>query len=349
MVADRVPEQLVVVGEPVHRSLDPIDDLVGMAAGDRGVGVPDPDREVAVFVLGLHVGGGASGRSHGHEVDRVDAVELVVVAEPVRDEPEDPVPRGVAELLHDGLGDQQVSRVLDHDVHVEARGRLERGSLRPGRRGHEDRPDHDAEPRDAGRSPHSASTKKNEMAMMAYAPVSWAPSSQLLRPSVEIMKTRTVDNATAATSNVLKMKSIGWPTSRLMKTSAGATKSAIWVDEPIAISRVTSTLSRRANMIADECSAALPMIGITIRPTKSSDSPRSAKAGSSEPTRNSASSATTAAAASSTPTAVPFDHSACSSGEGVRNRCSWVISVKIRAAAYSAIRTAATVALTTSR
>jgi hypothetical protein len=29
------------------------------------------------------------------------------------------------------------------------------------------------------------------MAMMTYAPVSWAPSSQLLRPSLEIMKTST--------------------------------------------------------------------------------------------------------------------------------------------------------------
>ncbi len=35
LVADRVPEQLVVVGEPVHRALDPVDDLVGVAAGDR--------------------------------------------------------------------------------------------------------------------------------------------------------------------------------------------------------------------------------------------------------------------------------------------------------------------------
>ena len=178
----------------------------------------------------------------------------------------------------------------------------------------------------------SASTKKNEMAMMTYAPVSCAPSSQLLRPSLEMMKTRTVESATAATSNVLKMKSIGWPTSRLMKTRAGATKSAIWVEEPIAISRVTSTLFRSANMIADECSAALPMIGITISPTNSSDRPRSSRAGSSELTRNSASSATSAVAASRTQMARLRDHVACSSGDGVRNRCSWVTSVNTRAA-----------------
>ncbi len=36
--------------------------------------------------------------------------------------------------------------------------------------------------------------------MMTYAPVSCSPSSQLLRPSTEIMKTSTVDSATAASS-----------------------------------------------------------------------------------------------------------------------------------------------------
>ncbi len=75
--------------------------------------------------------------------------------------------------------------------------------------GSEHGPDQDAEPCDAGGSPHRASTKKNEMAMMTYAPVSCAPSSQLLRPSLEIMKTKIVESATAATSNVLKTKSIG--------------------------------------------------------------------------------------------------------------------------------------------
>ena len=45
--------------------------------------------------------------------------------------------------------------------------------------------------------------------MMTYAPVSCAPSSQLLRPSAEIMNTRIVASPTAATSNVLNTKSIG--------------------------------------------------------------------------------------------------------------------------------------------
>ena len=58
-----------------------------------------------------------------------------------------------------------------------------------------------------------------------------------------------------------------------MNTRAGATNSAICVDEPIAISSVTSTLFLRANSTAEECSAAFPMIGITINPTKSSESP----------------------------------------------------------------------------
>ena len=45
-----------------------------------------------------------------------------------------------------------------------------------------------------------------------------------------------------------------------MNTRAGATNSAIWVEEPIAISSVMSTLFRSANSMAAECSAALPMI-----------------------------------------------------------------------------------------
>ena len=45
--------------------------------------------------------------------------------------------------------------------------------------------------------------------MITEAPTSCALSSQLLRPSLEIMKTSTVDSATAATSNVEKTKSIG--------------------------------------------------------------------------------------------------------------------------------------------
>ena len=63
LVADRVPEQLVVVGEPVHRAPHTVDDLVGMAAGDRRVGVADPDHEVAVLLLGLTSSGVPAGEA----------------------------------------------------------------------------------------------------------------------------------------------------------------------------------------------------------------------------------------------------------------------------------------------
>ena len=43
------------------------------------------------------------------------------------------------------------------------------------------------------------------------------------------------------------------------------------------------------------------------------------------------------------------DHVACSSGDGVRNRCSCVTRVNSKAATYRTISTAATVPLTTSR
>ena len=49
--ADRVPVQLVVVGEPVHRALDAVHDRVGVPPGDRLVRVADPDHEVAVLSM----------------------------------------------------------------------------------------------------------------------------------------------------------------------------------------------------------------------------------------------------------------------------------------------------------
>ena len=124
-----------------------------------------------------------------------------------------------------------------------------------------------------------------------------------------------------------------------MNTSAGATNSAICVDEPIAISSVISTLFRTAKSTAEECSAALPMIGITISPTKSSESPSVSSAGSSEPTRNSDISATNAVATRSITIARRRDHVGASSSDGVRNRCSCVISVKTSAATYRTIST----------
>ena len=117
-----------------------------------------------------------------------------------------------------------------------------------------------------------------------------------------------------------------------MNTRAGATNSAICVEEPIAISSVTSTLFRRANITADECSAAFPMIGMRIKPTKASESPSDSIAVSREPTRNSAISATSAVEPRRSPIALRGTTAAPRAPPGVWNRCSWVISVKASAA-----------------
>jgi hypothetical protein len=53
-----------------------------------------------------------------------------------------------------------------------------------------------------------------------------------------------------------------------MKTMAGATNRATCVDEPTAISSVTSSLFRIAKNTADACSAALPMTGNEDQPQK---------------------------------------------------------------------------------
>ena len=102
-------------------------------------------------------------------------------------------------------------------------------------------------------------------------------------------------------------------------------------------------------MTAELCSAALPMIGTRISPTKNFDSPMSCRAGPSDPTSNSDSTATSAVAPSSTTTAVRADHTASSSDSGAWNRCSWVTVVNTSAAAYSSMSTPATTPLTTSR
>ena len=86
-----------------------------------------------------------------------------------------------------------------------------------------------------------------------------------------------------------------------MKTSAGATNNAIWSEDPVVISMVTSTWSRMANITAELCSAALPMIGTRMRPTNSRESPRSSSAGSRDRTSSSDSRATRAVDISRTP------------------------------------------------
>ena len=53
----------------------------------------------------------------------------------------------------------------------------------------------------------------------------------------------------------------------------------------MAISMAISILSFIAITTADECSAALPMMGTTMSPTKSLDMPSASTVGSSAPTR----------------------------------------------------------------
>ena len=57
------------------------------------------------------------------------------------------------------------------------------------------------------------------------------------------------------------------------KTSTGATKSAIWAAEPIAMLTARSILFLEAKRIATQCSAALPTIATTITPMKNSREP----------------------------------------------------------------------------
>ncbi len=80
--------------------------------------------------------------------------------------------------------------------------------------------------------------------------------------------TMSVDMPTTAISKPVKMKSIGWPIRRLMNTSTGATNIATWVDDPTAISSVTLRRFLIAKRTAEACSAALPMTGMRMRPTK---------------------------------------------------------------------------------
>ncbi len=68
-------------------------------------------------------------------------------------------------------------------------------------------------------------------------------------------------------------------------TRTGATKSAIWVLEPIAMLTARSILSFMATATATQCSAALPTIATTMTPMKNSESPSEWEAAVSEPTR----------------------------------------------------------------
>ena len=88
-----------------------------------------------------------------------------------------------------------------------------------------------------------------------------------------------------STSKVLKARSIGWPMARPTKTSTGAMSNATWALEPTAMFTARSIRFFIAMRTAELCSAALPMIGTMMRPTKISDRPMSAIAASVDPTR----------------------------------------------------------------
>ena len=130
---------------------------------------------------------------------------------------------------------------------------------------------------------------------------------------------------------------------------AGATNSATCVDEPTAISSVTSTLFLIAKKTADACSAALPITGMRMRPTKIGEILSVCKAGLRAETRSSDSRPTSNAAPSKTLPASTLDHSGFSLDVGVRNRCALVNCMKTRADPYNTISVAATPVETTSR
>ena len=111
--ADRVPEQLVVVVEPVQGTPHRVADRVGVLAGDEDVRVADADAGDVAFLRDLHVGGRALGRGGDRDVlDRVDALVLVVVREAGRDLTEDAPLLVRAEVVGDDLGDREVAVVV---------------------------------------------------------------------------------------------------------------------------------------------------------------------------------------------------------------------------------------------
>ena len=86
-------------------------------------------------------------------------------------------------------------------------------------------------------------------------------------------------------------------------TSTGATNSAIWMLEPIAMFSARSIWFFIATSTAVECSAALPITATTITPTNTSVSPSTCEVSSTAPTSISLIHATSAVATTSVTTA----------------------------------------------
>ena len=85
-------------------------------------------------------------------------------------------------------------------------------------------------------------------------------------------------------------------------TRSGATNSAIWAAEPIAMLTARSILFLYATRTATQCSAALPTIATTITPMKNSERPTASEASEIEPTRISDIRPTASPATNSIPT-----------------------------------------------
>ena len=132
----------------------------------------------------------------------------------------------------------------------------------------------------------------------------------------------------SATSNVLNTSPSGVrPGAR--RTRAPRHEQGDRVEDPIAISEGHVDLVPQANITADECSAAFPMIGIGIRPTntRTARAPRSRDPGSSRGTPTSAPRRRSTRVARRPDPATSW---VASSASGVRNRCSCVINVNAR-------------------
>ena len=113
---------------------------------------------------------------------------------------------------------------------------------------------------------------KNPAAIIKYTATYWAPSSQFDSPSPATLLAINTVTINAINSNWLNIIVIG-VNNKLKNTRIGATNNIICKLEPIAISIATSILFFSAIEIAVVCSAALPIIGIKIIPTKVSLKP----------------------------------------------------------------------------
>src|SRR5205807_8179159 len=114
------------------------------------------------------------------------------------------------------------------------------------------------------------------------------PSYQVDSPSLVIWLAMITASTIAPSSKPLKTRGIGLgPITNDTSTSTGATNSAIWALEPIAMLTARSILSLAATSTATQCSAALPTIATTIAPMKNSLRPISFAVSEIEPTNSS--------------------------------------------------------------